>query len=308
MGDQQVNSKIGSEGIVQGVISAVLHQTGIFLVFFAVPVQMLAVKRGIRQYVNAAMFSLGVIALWKGFQILRLSAPYADSVLIMLDLLLPASLFVGLGCLNFCSFGRHSEWQRLSFGTLIAVIGIVPLLLYARQSPVLVAIVEMQHEVFSEQGMMNGVTRQELLDQLVTILFRGIGGVVAALLAISYYFGSSLAGSRQLLQRLVIPRYTIGIAAAAVVLIMIGAWTPLDLLLWNIAAILGVQYSLSGMALVSGALSRRFPGGQGRYLVIGVLLLVLFVPFVNVVVLVSLPVAGIVETVVRIRERYWIKE
>ena len=308
MNDQQQNSTFSSEGMLQGFLSAVLHQTGVFLVFFAVPVQLLAVKRGIRQFVNAVMISLGVIAIWKGFQIMRISVPYGDSVLIMLDLLLPASLFAGLGFLNFVRTGEGKEWHRLLIATCISMAGILPLLLYARQSPVLAAIADLQHEMFTEQGIINGLTRQELLDQLVTILFRGIGGVIAAMLAINFYFGSSIAGRKNLLQRLILPRYTLAIAGGAGGLLLTGTGGLLAVLLWNLVAILGVMYFLIGVSLIGILITRMLPRNQRRYLILGVLLLILFVPLANVVVLSGLPVAGLVETVFRIRERYWNKE
>ncbi|MFW6363367.1 MAG: hypothetical protein ACOC0D_05930 [Spirochaeta sp.] len=301
--------KPGTQATLMGVISAVLHQTGIFLAFFAVPAQYIAVKRGLQYYVNAVMISLGVIALWKGFQIMSTSVPYGDSVLIMLDLFLPAAVFLGLGVLNFAGRERiKPEWIRISLGSLVAVVGVLPLLVYAQQSAFFAAVIEVQYEFYQQQGILQQTTQQDLMTQLMAVLFRGVGGMITALLSISYYFGSSLAGDRTRLQRLSLPRFTLAAAGICIILILVGTAGVIDVIAWNLAAIVFILYALVGMAVISRYLAQRFPGGQGRYLVLAALLIIIFVPLVNIVVLLCLPVAGIAETVFGIRERYWNKE
>lgn len=289
--------------IAMGILSSVLHQTGFFLLFFAVPVQLLAVRRGKTAFLNGAMVSIGVIAIWKGFQIMRLNAAYADSVLVMLDLLLPVAIFCGLGLVNYIRITPEEDWLKLAIGSLLAVLLIVPLLIYAQHSPFFIVVVEAQHAFLQEQGIMTEASVEQLLSRMMVMLFRGVGSIVTGMLAINYYFGASVAGDRTRLQRLKMPRYTIVAAAIAGVLILLNSYELLTIAAWNLMSVVLVLHALIGMSVFGKLIAHKVPSGQARWVFLGALLLIVFVPMVNVLVFISLPVAGIVDTLTNIRER-----
>lgn len=306
MEDKQ--QKLSRDMIVMGVLSGVLHQTGIFLVFFAVPIQFLAVRRSWQGFLNGSMISLGVIALWKGFQILQLDAAQADSMLVMLDLLVPLAVIAGLAVLNYRHLQIHSLWLIISLGGLAAMMLVIPFVLYAPRSPVFLALVELQHVFFTEQGLLVGVSLDELTSQMLLLLFRGIGGVMTALVALNYFFGNAAAGKNSRLQDLSIPRYLPLWAVAAVALLFFGAAGLFDIIAYNVLLVILLLHVLAGVSLVNLLLARRLPARQSRFLVTAVLFMVLFVPLVNIAVFVLLPVAGVLDTIFRLRERILNKE
>ncbi len=294
------------EVLLLGGISAVLHQTGVFLLFFAVPVQLLAVKRGFASFMNAAMVSLGVIALWKGVQIMRIAVPGGDTTLIMLDLLLPAGVLGGLAMINW--LGKRSqplqEWLKFAGGILLSAMVIVPMLLYVRQSELFLAVIEGHYSFLQEQGLVDTVTFEQLFNQVLLMLMRSIGGFVAAMLLLNYYFGSGLGGDRNRLAKLQLPWWTMLIVLVGGVMMLLNMGGLPGIVAWNITTVFGVMLTFIGAAFIGSLVNKKVPPGRVRLFWIGGILLLMFVPFVNIAIVLLMPLVGVAETVVNLRERF----
>ncbi len=295
------------EIVLLGAVSAILHQTGIFLVFFAIPVQVVAVRRGSTAFLNAAMVSLGIIALWKGVQIMSIAVPDGDTTLIMLDILLPFSIFLALGMLSLLPKKGvwQNVWWRIAAACALAVLCVFPMLMYARVSPLFQSVIEAQYQFLLDQGMLvEDISLQDLQKQVVSMLFQGIGGGISLLVCLNYYFGASLGGDRQRLRQLVLPRWTVGLAIGLFAAGMFKVNGLLAVFVWNVFGFLAVLYSFVGVAVFAQVMSRKKTGPRKRLLWMGGIILLLLIPIVNITVLLLLPITGAVDTVVRIRERY----
>jgi hypothetical protein len=300
------------ETVALGLVSAFLFQTGLLLLLFLVPLQFLMVKRGPNSYVFSGMVAIAGILGTKLVQAVGLEA--VDYILLFADVLLPIALVGGLYLMNVSLPVQIRTVYRVLLATALGFVVTLPLVLYMGYAEVLSTAIRQQMALLEsmiggsaagESAVLFGSAEaQDLVVRLAQDVF--FGSYVAGLcmvLCLNWYVGYRIARRYaeyapdvrrfRLPETLVWP-FVLALGAGALTLAVdIGF---LKYIVWNSALVLLFLYAIQGFAIARHLLDRFRVSSGFQFLLAVLVVMLLFVPGVNLVILIGLPGLGVSET------------
>ena len=316
------NSAAWIETVALGLVAAFLFQSGLLLLLFLVPLQFLWVKRGPNSFFVAAGVTVAGVLGTKIVQAARLTAEQVDYVLLFADMLLPVALVAGLYIMNFArpiAGYKLGSLYRLLVATAAGFIVTAPLVFYMSRLDVVSTAVGEQLQMLDTMlgGAGTGSAANEsvfateeargFLTQLAVDVFYGtyVSGI-AMVVALDWYVGHRIA--RKYSERtpearsirvpagLVWP-FVVGLGLSALTLVVELGF--LKYVIWNATIVLGLIYAVQGWAIARHLLA-RFNVSRGlQFVLVVVAVMVLFVPGVNLLIVLGLPGLGLSETWIR---------
>jgi hypothetical protein len=286
--------------LLSAAASVLLFYSGLFAFLFAVPVQLVYTKYGPQKgMMTAAGTAIAIVAVHL-LQVTRLETIPTDMVrLLFLDSLMPVGLLAGLTVINLDH--RHPWWGRLLVGSVVALLGAVPslrLLALAGDgtgplSDQLSAMVEML-----------GVSENtdELIRTIQQVAMNTVGIGLVATLAANWWLGRSIVLRRYGLMQSLRPARVMNdlvwvvIAGLAIVVgsefVEAGFATSIG---WNALLVGAFLFGVQGVGLIQHLLRLRGGTDRGERWVPTVVLMLLFVPGLNLLVMLGVPLLGMSE-------------
>ncbi|MFW5694199.1 MAG: hypothetical protein ACOCYB_03455 [Alkalispirochaeta sp.] len=286
--------------LLSAAASVVLFYSGLFAFVFAVPVQYVYTRYGPQKGSVTAVASAVVIVAVHLLQVTRLESVPTDMVtLLLLDSLMPVGLLAGLAAINLNH--RHPWWGRLLLGSGVALLGAVPSLRILAQAGDGAGPLSDQISAMVE---MLGVT--EDTDQFVRTIQRvamntvGIG--IVATLAANWWVGRTIVLRRYGLMQSVRPARVMNdlvwivIAGLAIVVgsefVETGFALPVG---WNALLVGSFLFGVQGVGLIQHLVRLRGASDRGERWVPTIVLMLLFIPGINILVMLGVPLLGMSE-------------
>ena len=316
------------EALILAGVSAILYNLGVTMPLFLVPLQIVRVRRGGKAFLLACGFALlatfGVRLALSGRTLGPASRPF-----LLLELVLLLCLVGGLAWLQLPELsGRPARLPggraaRLLAAAAAAGLVSIPLILYLRASQAFTGTLA---QIFSTlAGVLNQVSAQGLDlkpgEQLVkpeqlqamvgSMLLRSYLADYVLLLAFSWWVGS-LIGARSAgkpsgvsrLQDFRLPEGYVWPLIGSLALLGLGQLVPTgpaDIAAWNLALIMLFLYGLAGLGILRFLLARAgAPGGLWAGLIL-MLVVLAFIPRVNLAIAILIPGLGVSETWIKYR-------
>lgn len=281
-------------------ISTLLFYSGVFAFLFAVPVQVMFAQRGRQTGLTAALGTASAVIVLHSLQALRFQGDGESLVqLMLLDAMMPVGLLAGMAVYNL--YRQYPWWLRLLAGGAIGVLGAVPSLRILAQAsegsgPLgeqLTAMVEMLGVQQDTDAFVSMIRR-------VAVSTVGVG--ITAALAANVWLGIGMVrrrfGGSQSLRSARVPDWMVWVVIAGLASVL-AAWAlevrALEAPGWNLLLVGAFLYGLHGVGLVQHLLVRRGMPVHAERWVVTVALMLLFVPGINVVAMVALPLIGMSE-------------
>ncbi len=316
------------EALILAGMSAILYNLGVSMPLFLVPLQIVRMRKGGNAFLLASAVALlatfGVRLALSGRTLGPASRPFLLLELVMLLCLVGGLAWIQLPELS----GRPARLPggraaRLLMAAAAAGLVSVPLILYLQASEAFGAAVR---QIFATlAGMLNQVTAQgldlkpgeqlikpEQLQAMVgAMLLRSYLADYVLLLAFSWWAGS-LIGARSArrpsgvtrLQDFRLPEGYVWPLIGSLALVGLGQLVPtgaVDFAAWNLALIMLFLYGLVGLGILRFLLARAgTPGGLWVGLVL-MLVILAFIPRVNLAMAILIPGLGVSETWIKYR-------
>lgn len=287
--------------LVSAALAIALFYSGVFAFLFAVPVQVTYLRRGRDAGYAATALTAGGVLLVHIAQIVRFGAADGRIVrVLLLDALMPIGLLAAVTLFNVVR--GYPWWARLLAGTAVALLGAFPSLR-------LLAAVGGDDAGLSEQltGMLTmlGVAEDPafLIEAVRRIVFSTIGLGLMAAIAATWWLGRGIAlrgtsGELSLRAARVDDRivwFVITGLTGVVMEWLVEVPVAIGILGWNLALMGAFLFAIQGLGIIQHLLRRRFESERAERWVITVALAALFVPGINAVVTIGLPLFGMSE-------------
>ena len=281
--------------------SAVLFYSGMFAFLFAVPVQVAYSKRGPDQGVATTIITALVIVVVHLLQALRFETAGNEAIRILfLDSLMPIGLLAGLALFNLAK--GYEWWIRIVFAGAIAVLGAFPSLRLLQQAAAgNGALAEQMTSMLSVLGI-NENARQ-WIEMVQQIVFNSVGLGVTVAIAANWWIGRNFASRGNapvaVLRYARVPDELIWGVIGGLAVVVAGwigtvpAWA--EVIGWNVLLVGSFLFAVQGIGLAQHLLVRRGVGPAGERWVLTGALILLFMPGLNVVVSIGLPLFGMSE-------------
>lgn len=312
------NTAAWIETVALGLVAAFLFQSGLLLLLFLVPLQFLWVKRGPNSFFVSSGVALAGVLGAKIVQALRLAAEQVDYALLFADMLLPIGLIAGLYVANFrrpIAGYTVGGVYRLLLATAAGFLVTLPLVAYMARLEIVSSAVDAQIELFEAmlgaepgaESLIGGEQARAALTQLAVDVFYGtyVAGI-GMLIALDWYVGHRIARrygeNTPDVRQIRIPATVVWPFVAALGLSALTLAADLGFLryvIWNATLLLGFLYAVQGYAIARHLLD-RFNVSRGlQFVLVVVAVMMLFIPGVNLIVVVGLPGLGLSETWIR---------
>jgi hypothetical protein len=308
------------ELLVASLISFILYQMNM-IVLFCIPLQILFIRKGERNLLYgcaAVMAALVVSAL------IRTTA-VDDSVLrrgiLLSEIALPVAFLAGLIGVNYRWNGRLRTLYKVLGVALAAGVVSIPVIYLLNRNDGFTNF--LKNQVGSVVGLLQSGTEEGsdavglfqidvdlLTEAILGIALRNYLFAYFLTIAGSVWLGRSIAarlartrgeGLRTLHipDRLIWPLLVSWALVLADVLVGIGAVTYAA---WNIGLIGLFVFGMQGIGIIQTILDRRLVSRQMRIVITAVMVLLVFWPGVNLVVLIGLPILGVSELWIHYRK------
>lgn len=286
--------------LLSAAASVLLFYSGLFAFLFVVPVQYVFTKYGPQKGVVTAAGTAAVVVVVHLLQVARLESIPADMVrLLFLDSLMPVGLLAGLAVINLNH--RHPWWGRLLIGSAVAVLGAVPSLRILALAGEGTGPLSDQISAMVE---MLGVTEntEQMIRTIQQVAMNTVGIGIVATLAANWWLGRSIVLRRYGLMESLRPARVMNdlvwvvIVGLAIVVgsefVETGFATPLG---WNALLVGSFLFGVQGVGLIQHFVRLRGGTDRGERWVPTVVLMLLFVPGINLLVMLGVPLLGMSE-------------
>jgi hypothetical protein len=300
------------ETIGLSLVAVFLYQTALLLLLFLVPGVILIRRRGEVWYGIGALITVAVMGLFRYAQLARVGAEHPVG-LALGDIALPVLLLAGVYLM-----GRRQLWgftglYRLGLATLGTGILSIPVLVPLVQSGSFENVLEGQFRLALQALGGTAQVGPESVEQFARLgLQLLLGSYLAfymALVGLNWYIGGHMAArffqnvqGAPRFRRFILPSYVVWVllvGAVGVFVDMVGGIGALRYVAWNAVLASLVLYGAQGIGIIR-FLFDRYNMSQGARIGIGIALIVgLFIPALNLVVLLGIPGLGISELWVR---------
>jgi hypothetical protein len=288
------------ETVGLAVAAGALYASGFFALLFLVPVAALAKRRGFAALIWAVGIAVAAIVIVDAIRLSRLAGGLGSPWLLAWNWTLPVGLLVGLTILEAPIRQLSRTLYRLLAGWVgtLAVTG--PLYVKVARDGTLNAFLERQ---FGALGMSADAAFMAETAERVLANTYGVGLLV--MLLVNWYLGVWLAHRFSTgvpgpprVDRFVVPPQGIWVLIASAAGVMVSLVTEIAVVepvAWNLALVALLFYALEGIG-VGRYLLRRYQVSQGLRMLIAVgVIVLLFIPGVNLIVLLGLPGLGVSE-------------
>ena len=286
--------------VASAIGSAVLFYSGIFAFLFAVPVQVAYTRRGTIYGAVSAATTAAVIITVHVVQVLRFESLGAEMVRVLfLDSLMPIGLLAGLSVFNV--YKSRPWWTRLLAGSAVAIVATIPSLRILAQISAGDGPFADQMEALLEVVGLAGDPAM-WISAVYDIVLNTIGLGVTAAIAANWWIGRGIVfrgyGIAQSLRTARVPDSLIWVVIAGLGVVTLTwlagpEWAaPVG---WNAVLIGAFLFGIQGTGLTQHLLRRRGMGVRGERWVLTIVLAMLFVPGLNVVAGIGLPLLGMSE-------------
>ncbi len=290
------------------VAAAALYASGFFALLFLLPLAALLRRRGFGALLWGAGIAVLGITIVDVVRLSRLGAGLGSSWLIAWNWTLPVGLLVGLVVMEAPLPRLGRTLYRLLAGWVAAMVVTVPLFLKVGADGTLRSFLESQFAALGaapEAGEAGSSGAEMLADTAVRVLGNTYGVGLLVLLVLNWYLGAYLAyrfstgvAPPPRIARFVVPARAVWVliaSVAGVVLTFFATLGPVEPVAWNVALVSLLLYGVQGIAVARHLLAHyRVQQGVRMLIIIGAIVL-LFVPGVNLIVLLGLPGLGVSE-------------
>ncbi|MEE8441774.1 MAG: DUF2232 domain-containing protein [Spirochaetia bacterium] len=311
------------------VAAVLLFRSGLLLLVFLIPIQIVWVRRGERAGLLSSGFFLGALAFLKFVDYLRirsmLNGASGGLGLLFLDIVLPVAFLAGLYLLNTprlimrVADGVHelSVVERFGATVLTAAIIYVPTIVLVYLSGSVDGIIAAQVELISSLLIVVDATADEILALTRLVIRIFLSGFLFGFFIIlvgGWWLGTGLAlgkrlalpGPNEVAERLRMLSITRFCVPGVMIWIVIAAWGAvlvsmlvdvgwLSFVMWNFAFLTLAMYAIQGLAVIWHLLDRRKIARAQRVGLAVALVIGLLIPGLNLVFLLGLPGLGISE-------------
>ncbi len=281
--------------------SVLLFYSGVFAFIFAVPVQIVYSRYGKENGLAVATTTAVLIILVHLLQAVRFDGAGTGVIRILLmDSLMPIGILAGLSVFNVAR--NYEWWARLVGATGVALLGAIPSLFLLHQAVVGEgALAEQLTGMLSVLGINDNPG--QWIEMVQRIVFNTIGLGLLAAVAANWWIGRNFARKGHvptgILRRAGVPEDGIWVVIAGLAIVVL-AWLRdvslwIEMAGWNILLIASFLFAVQGIGILQHLIVRRGGGPAAeRWVVTGALIL-MFLPGLNIIVSIGLPLFGMSE-------------
>ncbi len=282
---------------VPALISVALFYSGIFSFIFAVPLQVMFTRHGVRHGMRVAVSTAAVLLVVHMVQVARLRGLTDVSTgVLILDALMPVGFLTGLVLFNVLS---RPWWFRLPLAGAVALAGALPGMI-SLMGLTEGAGSEQLAAVFQALGV--GGNWELWIDLFRQVLFSTVGFGMVAGIAVNWWFGRALVlrsrGVSASLRSARVPDQLIWFLIAGLALVVL-AWLQgsgvARVIGWNTLLVSAFLFAVQGLGLIQHLLHLRGVGEAGQRMVLTLALILMVVPGLNAIVTGGLPLFGVSE-------------
>ena len=307
------------------VIAIILYLTGFLTFVFAVPLQILMVKRGPRAYLMSSLTVLVAVIISALVNTRLMENEELKQMLIFIELLFPVMLMAGIFAMNM-----ESPYRLRKLYLLLGVTGAVglvsiPIIYWLLQSEVFMTAMRAQvdyivsalygspeaAETGLDGGMLGRIFNPEaMMETLKEVVLRNYLFSFFLLLTLNWRLGFGL-GLRTRRERP--PSLKGFFLPDKMIWILLISWAgilgdiffgvgPLGYFVWNAGLIFLFLYGLQGMGIIQHLLSRAEMTRGLQLFIIVMIIVVLFIPFLNILLIIGIPIFGVSEIWIKYRQ------
>lgn len=297
--------------VVSAIVSAVLFYSGVFAFLFAVPVQINYSRRGEPLGIRSAIATAVLILIVHLSQALRFPELEREMIqLLLLDSLMPIGILLAVSVFNLL---RNVTWAyRLVVSAVPAVLAALPsILILVAASSGEGPLAEQLGVMLSSLGM--GVDLEYWLAAVRRIVLNTVGLGLTASVAANWWIGRSIvlrgAGGSASLRGARVPEpmvWCVIAGLAGILLAWIGGVEVLQPVAWNVMLVPAFTFGVQGIGLIQHLMRRRGLSERSERWVLTIALAALFIPGLNVLAAIGIPLLGMSEIWIDFRrgERY----
>lgn len=287
--------------LIYAGVSGLLFYSGLFAFLFAVPVQIAYTRKGRDYGIKTAITTGAFIVVIHLLQSFRFGAIGGETLRILfLDSLMPIGLLAGLSVFNLSR--GYEWWIRLLVGAGIAILGSVPSLRLLQQAAEGDgALAEQLTAMLSMLGVQDNA--EMWITMVQRIVFDSVGVGLTMAIAANWWIGRNIAtrgmASYSVLRRAKVPDEGVWLVIAGLSVVVL-AWirtvpTWIEVIGWNVLLITAFFFAVQGIGILQYLIVRRGGGPLAERWVLSGTLILLFLPGINIVVSIGLPLFGMSE-------------
>ncbi|MCX7788642.1 MAG: YybS family protein [Spirochaetes bacterium] len=312
-----MNVRILFEGIGFSVLGIVLYQFQTTILIFVIPLVVLFKRQPYRVGLLGILGTFLGILLVKLFRGGGIEGTLRENLLI-LDLTYPITFLLGVALTEGSYFPRLPPYGRIALITVVSGILGIPLIRYVMTDPVFEAYLKAQIEAMLralvesntavDLGTMGTLRTSEILrlskmifantytlGYFLTFLFNWVVGSRIGLRSRGIYPVGSVVGTVQLPEKL-IWGFLLGWFGVLLSLIRPLGWV--SILFWNVALLSTVLYGMQGVEILRYFLRKL---QRLRAVILFMIVLFLFIPGLNVLIMFGIPLLGVSELWIQYR-------
>jgi len=312
-----VNGRIVLEGIGFSVLGVVLYQFQTTILIFVIPLVVLYKRQGVRVGI------LGTLGTFLGILLVKVirgggAGGTLREDLLLLDLTYPFAFLLGLALTEGSFFPRIPPYGRIALVTVVSGVLGIPLIRYVLTDPAFEAYLKAQIETMM-RGMVEGKTSLDLgtmgtvstreilrlsklifantytLGYFLTFLFNWVVGSRIGLRSKGIYPVESVVGNVHLNEKLI---WGFLLGWSGVLLSLLRPLGSVGIVFWNIALLCTVLYGMQGVDILRFYIKKV---ERLRVVILVTILLFLFIPGLNILIMVGVPLLGVSEIWIQYR-------
>ena len=304
------------------VIAIILYITGFLTFLFAVPLQMLLIKRGHRAYLMSSFAVLVAVIISALVNTRLMENEELRQMLIFIELLFPVMLMAGIFAMNL-----ESPYRLRKLYLLLGVTGAVglvsiPIIYWLLQSEVFMTAMSEQvdyvlsvlygsPEAADTGGMFSRLFNPEaMMETLKEVVLRNYLFSFFLLLTLNWRLGYGLGLRSRGIRSPSLKSFSL---PDKMVWILLLSWAGilgdiffgagvLGYFVWNVGLIFLFLYGLQGMGIIQHFLSRAEMTRGLQLFIIVMIIVVLFIPFLNILLIIGIPIFGVSEIWIKYRQ------
>ena len=312
-----MNVRIVLEGIGFSVLGVVLYQFQTTILIFVIPLVVLYKRQGYRVGVLGTLGTFVGILLVKVIRGGSVGGTLREDLL-LLDLTYPFAFLLGLAVTEGSFFPRIPPYGRIALVTVVSGVLGIPLIRYVLTDPAFEAYLKAQIETMM-RAMVEGKTSLDLgtmgmvstgeilrlskqifantytLGYFLTFLFNWVVGARLGLRSKGIYPIESVVGNVHLNEKL-IWGFLLGWFGVLLSLLRPLGWV--SILFWNIALLSTVLYGMQGIDILRYYIKKV---ERLRIVILVTILLFVFIPGLNILMMVGVPLLGVSEIWIQYR-------
>jgi hypothetical protein len=288
--------------LLYGAAGVVFYQIGLLLLFFVIPLFLLYLRHDARIGSAGTLVSflgIAVVSYVRAAVLLKAAVPL-DAL--ALGMSMPALMLIG-GAITASPLPQAvPRYLKLLAGSIVAAAGCLPLLVFMATNAEFETLMRLQLKALSadvagaELDMLAAIARNVLWSSFGAGIFLTLGASWLIALRMRARADRSVFTRRVLGFRLAdICVWPFLLSWAGVLAGFMVKFPPIGYVSWNCAIVLSALFGFQGYAIIRYWIARIFKEERSRVLVGGLLIMVLFIPGLNVLPLVLIPLLGVSE-------------